>query len=67
LGNSKNALFFPVLSRDRVIEKSRLRERYIVVTNVYLSDIKDFDERSKYLKIFPKRYLNDINLSLRLE
>ncbi|MDR2399347.1 MAG: hypothetical protein LBD61_02785, partial [Endomicrobium sp.] len=37
-----------------IIEKSGLKERHLLVTNVYLSDIKDFDERSKYLKIFPK-------------
>jgi uncharacterized radical SAM superfamily protein len=49
------------------IMQSGMKERHIVVTNAYLADIKDFEEKSKYLKIFHKMYLNDIKLSLRLE
>jgi signal transduction histidine kinase len=47
-----------------VIDKSGMKERHILVTNMYLSDIKDFNEKSDYIKIFPKVLFNDFNLSI---
>jgi hypothetical protein len=47
-----------------VIEKSGMKERHILMTNKYLSDIKDFKEKSNFLKTFHKKYLNDINTVL---
>ena len=47
-----------------VIDKGGMKGRHIMVTNAYLSDIKDFEEKSGYLKIFPKMYINDIRLRL---
>jgi nitrogen-specific signal transduction histidine kinase len=47
-----------------VIDKSRMKERHILVTNMYLSEIKDFNEKSDYIKMFPKTLLNDFSLSV---
>ncbi|MDR1087372.1 MAG: hypothetical protein LBL16_03965 [Endomicrobium sp.] len=48
------------ISGVNVIEQSGMKERHIVVTNAYLADIKDFEEKSKYLKIFHKMRINDV-------
>ncbi|WP_373477328.1 hypothetical protein [Candidatus Endomicrobiellum devescovinae] len=45
-----------------VIEKSEMKGRHIMVTNAYLGDIKDFEEKSEYIKLFPKMYIDDINI-----
>jgi len=47
-----------------VIEKSGMKERHIMVTNAYLADIKDFEEKSEYIKLFPKMYIDDIKLEV---
>jgi anti-sigma regulatory factor (Ser/Thr protein kinase) len=47
-----------------VIEKSGMKERHIMVTNAYLADIKDFNEKSEYIKIFPKMYIDYIRVIL---
>jgi hypothetical protein len=47
-----------------VIDKSGMKERHILVTNVYLSEIKDFDKKSEYIKTFPKVIFNDFSLSV---
>jgi CheY-like chemotaxis protein len=47
-----------------IIEKSGMKERHILVTNAYLADIKDFEEKSEYLKIFLKMYIGDISLKV---
>jgi hypothetical protein len=39
-----------------------MKENYIMATNAYLADIKDFEKKSEYIKMFPKMYLDDINL-----
>jgi hypothetical protein len=43
-----------------IIEKSGMKDRHVLVTNAYLSDIKDFNKKSDYVKIFHKMYMNDI-------
>jgi hypothetical protein len=39
-----------------------MKDRHLLVTNAYLSDIKDFNEKSDYIKIFHKMYIHDISL-----
>jgi hypothetical protein len=39
-----------------------MKERHKMVTNAYLSDIKDFEKKREYLKIFPKMYIKDISI-----
>jgi hypothetical protein len=41
-----------------------MKERHIMVTNAYLADIKDFNEKSEYIKIFPKMYIDYIRVIL---
>jgi hypothetical protein len=45
-----------------VIEKSGMKDRHILMTNKDISDIKEFKEKSKFIKIFHKMYVNDINI-----
>ncbi|MCA6071110.1 MAG: hypothetical protein LE168_01785 [Endomicrobium sp.] len=45
-----------------VIEKSNMQKRHILVTGTQMSEIKDFNEKSKFLKMFNKAYFNDILL-----
>jgi hypothetical protein len=45
-----------------VIEKSNMQEQHIFVTVLQTSEIKDFGEKSKFLKMFNKTYFNDIPL-----
>jgi hypothetical protein len=47
-----------------VIYKSAMKDRHILVTNVYLSEIKDFGKKSEYIKTFPKVIFNDFSLSV---
>jgi signal transduction histidine kinase len=47
-----------------VIEKTNLKDSHVLVTSSYLSEIKEFEEKSDFLKICPKTYLNDITLVL---
>jgi hypothetical protein len=47
-----------------IIEKSGMKDRHLLVTNICLSDIKEFNEKSSYIKTFPKMYMNDISVSL---
>jgi 5S rRNA maturation endonuclease (ribonuclease M5) len=47
-----------------IIEKSQMQERHLLVTNKYLSDIKNFKNKSDFLKIFHKMYLNDISINV---
>jgi hypothetical protein len=39
-------------------------DRHILVTNQYLSDIKDSEKKREYLKIFPKMYIKDISIDI---
>jgi archaellum component FlaF (FlaF/FlaG flagellin family) len=45
-----------------VIEKSGMKERHILVTGKNLSEIKEFKEKSNFIKIFSKMYINDIDI-----
>ena len=47
-----------------VIDKSGMKDRHLLVTNMYLSDIKEFNIKSAYIKTFPKMYINDISLNV---
>jgi PAS domain S-box-containing protein len=47
-----------------VIEKCNVQERSAVVTNAYISKIKDLNEKCKFIKILPKAYINDISLTV---
>jgi hypothetical protein len=47
-----------------VIERSGMQNRSILVTNAYLSKIKDFNEKCKFIKLLPKLYINDISITL---
>jgi signal transduction histidine kinase len=47
-----------------VIDKSGMKDRHLLVTNMYLSEIKEFNNKSAYLKMFPKCYLGDIILKI---
>jgi hypothetical protein len=47
-----------------VIDKASMKERHLLVTNMYLSDIKEFNKKSGYIKIFHKMYINDISLKV---
>ena len=41
-----------------------MKERHILVTGEEVSRIKDFNEKSTFLKMLPKIYINDISLEL---
>jgi nitrogen-specific signal transduction histidine kinase len=45
-----------------VIDKSGMKDRHLLVTNMYLSNIKELNKKSAYIKIFHKTMLNDISL-----
>jgi PAS domain S-box-containing protein len=46
-----------------VVEEPEIKEdKYILVTNKYLSDIEEFEEKSGFLKICHKMYINDLPL-----
>jgi signal transduction histidine kinase len=47
-----------------IIEEAEMKERHILVTGEEVSRIKDFNEKSKFLKMLPKIYINDISLEL---
>ncbi|MDR2644695.1 MAG: hypothetical protein LBB44_01760 [Endomicrobium sp.] len=47
-----------------VIDKSGMKDRHLLVTNMYLSEIKEFNNKSAHLKMFPKCYLGDIILKI---
>jgi hypothetical protein len=47
-----------------VIEKSAMKDRHMLITKVYLTEMKDFKEKREYLKTFHKMCLNDINVEL---
>jgi hypothetical protein len=42
-----------------------IQDKHILVTNKYLDDIKEFKDKSDFLKMFPKSYLNDIKLIVK--
>jgi hypothetical protein len=48
----------------RCNRKSNMKERHVLVTNKYLSDIREFEEKSNFLKMFCKMYLNDIIIDI---
>jgi hypothetical protein len=37
-----------------------MKESHVLVTNKYLSDIKEFEEKSNFLKVLYKVFLNEI-------
>jgi hypothetical protein len=43
-----------------VIEKTNMQNKHVLMTSKYLSDIKEFEEKSNFLKICHKMYLNEI-------
>ncbi|MDR1245051.1 MAG: hybrid sensor histidine kinase/response regulator [Endomicrobium sp.] len=43
-----------------VIEEAGMKERHVLVTNMYLGAIKDFSRKSEYLKMFHKDLLEKI-------
>ncbi|MDR2251772.1 MAG: GHKL domain-containing protein [Endomicrobium sp.] len=43
-----------------IIEEAGMKERHVLVTNMYLGEIKDFSRKSEYLKIFHKNLLQEI-------
>ena len=43
-----------------IIEKAGMKERHVLVTSMYLGDIKDFSRKSEYIKIFHKNLLEEI-------
>jgi two-component sensor histidine kinase len=47
-----------------IIEEAGMKERHILVTGEEVSRIKDFNEKSTFLKMLPKIYINDISLEL---
>ncbi|MDR2066551.1 MAG: hypothetical protein LBP57_01745 [Endomicrobium sp.] len=47
-----------------MIEKTKLQDKHIVMTSKYLSDIKEFEEKSGFLKICHKMYLNEISFEI---
>jgi anti-sigma regulatory factor (Ser/Thr protein kinase) len=47
-----------------VIEKSGMQERHLIMTSKYLRDIKEFKEKSNFLKMFHKMYLNDVDINV---
>ena len=47
-----------------VIEKTNMHDKHILVTSKYLSEIKEFEEKSKFLKITPKMYINEISMGV---
>ncbi len=46
----------------KVIEESGMQERHVLMTNKYLRDIKEFKEKSNFVKLFSKMYLNDVDI-----
>ncbi|MCA6071226.1 MAG: hypothetical protein LE168_02380 [Endomicrobium sp.] len=47
-----------------VIEKSNIQKQSILVTSVCISRIKDFNEKSNFIKTFPKACINDFPVLL---
>ena len=47
-----------------MIEKTGMQVKHILVTSKYLSEIKEFEEKSKFLKICNKMYINDIRMEI---
>ncbi|MDR3071164.1 MAG: hypothetical protein LBU29_00985, partial [Endomicrobium sp.] len=43
-----------------VIERSKMQNQSVLVTNTYISKIKEFNEKIKFLKLFAKVFINDI-------
>jgi hypothetical protein len=39
-----------------------MKERHVLVTGKNLSEIKEFKEKSNFIKIFSKMYINDIDI-----
>ena len=52
------------LTGINVIDKSGMKDRHLLVTNMYLSDIKELNKKIAYIKIFHKMYINDISLNI---
>ena len=50
-----------------VIEKTNMHDKHILVTDKYLCEIKEFEEKSEFLKICDKMYLNEIEIILMKE
>ncbi|MDR2818301.1 MAG: hypothetical protein LBB37_02535, partial [Endomicrobium sp.] len=47
-----------------VIEEAGMKERHVLVTNMYLGEIKDFSRKSEYLKMFHKTQLNNVRVKV---
>jgi FixJ family two-component response regulator len=48
-----------------VIEKTAMEQQSLLVTNIYISKIKDFNEKCKFIKILPKKYICDISIMIK--
>jgi signal transduction histidine kinase len=48
-----------------VIEKSGMQNKSFLVTNTYISTIRDFDEKSKFIKVLSKTFINDVSIVVR--
>jgi hypothetical protein len=47
-----------------VIEKAGMKDRHVLVASAYLSEIKDFSEKSEYLKMFYKTQFDDVSVKV---
>jgi hypothetical protein len=47
-----------------IIEEAGMKERHVLVTNMYLGEIKDFSRKSEYLKMFHKTQLSNVRVKV---
>ena len=48
-----------------IVEEAGMKERHVLVTNMYLGDIKGFNEKAKFLKMFNKVNMPDILVEIK--
>jgi hypothetical protein len=48
-----------------VIERSGMQNKSILATSWHISKIKNFDEKSKFIKILQKTLINDVSIVVR--
>jgi hypothetical protein len=48
-----------------VIERSGMQNKSFLVTNTYISTIKDFDKKSKFIKVLSKALINDVSIVVK--
>jgi hypothetical protein len=47
-----------------VIEKCGMQNRHVLITGCYLDDIKDFNKKNNFIKMFPKMYLYAFSIEI---